>query len=262
MTQLLQEKSLATKFQIMVEIAASQPYIRQKTIAESVRISTQAVSQYIREMISDGWLQTDGRSHNRVTKEGVDWLLKVLREMRQYLNRVDKVARNMSVCAAVAGCDLSKGQPVGLVMKDGTLIADAYRQQGARGIAVSGAAAGEDVGISFIEGIVELGRGKVIILSVPVIQKGGSRKVDLSRLKEEITHGAMIGAIGIESITTLKQIGITPQYIHGVKEAAIEAAQSGLHVVVVCVTNEIPTVIQQLDDNHIEYNIVPVEKPE
>jgi putative transcriptional regulator len=260
MTQLLQEKSLATKFQILVEIAGSQPYIQQKAIASSINISTQAISQYVKQMVSDGWIQINGRSNHCITKEGVDWLLKALREMRNYLNRADKVARNISVCAAVAGCDLSKGQQAGLTMKDGVLFAGNYDGQGAKGIATTDAKMGEDMGISNIEGIVELEAGSVVILSIPVIQRGGSRNADLSRLKEETGNVDIVSAIGIEAVITLQKVGITPQYTHGVKEAIIEASQRGLSTVVACVNNELPLVMQCLDDRHIAYRIVELEK--
>jgi putative transcriptional regulator len=260
MTQLLQDKSLATKFQILVEIAVSQPYVRQKSIAKSVSISPQAVSQYIKYMVKDGWVHSDGRSNHCVTKEGVDWLLKALREVDEYLNRVDQITRNISVCAAVASCDLAKGQQVGLVMKDGVLIANSYDKQRAKGIAATAAKAGEDIGISSIEGIVELATGEVVILSVPGIKRGGSKKANLSRLREEIVNGKVVGAIGIEAVVTLKQIGITPQYTHGVTEAAIEAAQRGLSIVIVCVNNEVPLLMQRLDDKRIEYRVLEMER--
>jgi putative transcriptional regulator len=260
MTQLLQDKSLATKFQIMIEIAAHQPYARQTSIARSVNISPQAVSQYIREMVKDGWIHMGGRSNHCLTKEGVDWLLKALRETRNYINRVEKVTRNITVCAAVAGCNLSKEQPVGLVMKKGMLIASTYDGQGAKGIAVANARAGEDIGISNVEGIVELTTGKVIVLSIPGIPRGGSRKVNLDRLREETGNKDIVGAIGIEAVIALKQIGVTPRYTHGVKEAAIEAAQCGLSMAVVCVSNEVSLLTQLLEDKHIEYRILEMEK--
>lgn len=259
MTQLLQEKRLATKFQILVEVAANQPHIQQKAIAGKIQITTQAVSLYIKEMVDDGWIHQDARSNLRVTKEGVDWLLKSLREMHRYLTRVDKVSRNISVCAAIAGCDLFQGQQVGLAMKDGRLIASTDCQQKANGIAVTCARTGDDVGVSSIEGIMDLVMVKVTILKIPVIQKGGSRKVDLARLKENVSNSAIVGAIGIEAVVSLKLAGIVPQYTCGVKEAAIETAQCGLYMVVACVSNEVPLLTQALDDKHIEYIILDME---
>ena len=48
------------------------------------------------------------------------------------------------------------------------------RGEGARGIAQSAVSRGEDVDVSNIEGIVEFTQGKVSVLQVPSIGKGGS----------------------------------------------------------------------------------------
>ncbi|MGB2855833.1 MAG: winged helix-turn-helix transcriptional regulator, partial [Dehalococcoidia bacterium] len=48
MTQLLRSINLATKFQILVEVAANQPDIQQRDIAERLDLSPQAVSDYVR----------------------------------------------------------------------------------------------------------------------------------------------------------------------------------------------------------------------
>ena len=92
MAQLLQDKSLATKFQILVEVAAGQPDIQQKDIARRLNITPQWVSEYIVRLVEDGWIISEGRSKYRITKEGVDWLLKALREMRSYFTIVEEVA--------------------------------------------------------------------------------------------------------------------------------------------------------------------------
>jgi len=60
--QILKSKNLATKFQIMVEIAAHQPNIQQKDIAPRLGITSQAVSEYVKELIKDGWLSSPGKA--------------------------------------------------------------------------------------------------------------------------------------------------------------------------------------------------------
>jgi putative transcriptional regulator len=145
MTEILQDKAAATKFQILVEIAAGQPDIQQKDIAKRLNVTPQWVSEHILKLVEDGWVISEGRSKYRVTADGIDWLLKVMREMRNYFTMVERTARNLTVCAAVADCVLSEGQPVSLVMKDGLLLAGVFDGEGARGIAVSDAREGEDV---------------------------------------------------------------------------------------------------------------------
>jgi putative transcriptional regulator len=261
MTRILQDKATATKLQILIEIAAGQPDVQQKDIAQKLGITPQWVSEYMLGFVEEGLVVSEGRSKYRVTADGVDWIVKLLREMRNYFTMAEKVIRNISVCAAVASRDLSKGQPVGLIMKDGMLIAGAYEGQGANGIAVTDAGAGEDVGISNIEGIVELEQGKITILKVPGIQRGGSRNVDSVRLGKEISGEKIIGAIGVEALIALRQTGVEPKYTYGAKGAIVEAALSGLSSVVVCVDDEIPGLLQTLGENHLGYKLLELESP-
>jgi putative transcriptional regulator len=261
MTRILQDKATATKLQILIEIAAGQPDVQQKDIARRLNITPQWVSEYMLAFLQEGLVTSEGRSKYRLTPEGVDWVMKLLREMRNYFHTAEKVVRNISVSAAVAGCDLSRGQQVGLAMKDGMLVAGTYDGRGAKGIAVTDAEAGEDVGVSDIEGILELDQGKVTILKVASIQRGGSRNVDLVRLRKEISGEQIVGAIGVEALIALRHIGTEPTYTYGAKEAIIEAARTGLSSVIVCVDDELPELLQVLGENHVEYRLLELEKP-
>ena len=228
MVEILQNKNSATRFQILVEIAASGPSIQQKSIAAKLGVTPQAISDYIQQLIKEDLVVSTGRSHYRVSTKGVNWMLKVLREFRSYASLVEQAVTNVTVCAAIAECDINQGQAVGLKMKNGLLFATRQPNSGARGIAVSSVSRGEDLDVSNIEGLVKLTRGKVTILQVPVIQKGGSRQVDLELLQTQITSNQQVGAIGIEALVSLRRLNIEPRYLYGVTEAAIEAARCGL----------------------------------
>jgi len=257
MVEILQSKNLATKFQILLEIAASQPNIQQKNIAGKLNISPQAISEYVKELISDGWLASQGRSRYQVTKEGVDWILKMARQLQSYSSVVNKVVSDISVSTAIAGDNLSSGQPVSLYMKDGLLFASGALSKGeARGIAVLDAAKGEDVGISQIEGVIELEMGKVTICKVPNVREGGSRNVDFARLKEELDKGRLVGAIGNEALVTLKSMGRKPDYRYGVKEAMVEAASCGQSFLVVSTEDAASEIVRRLEEEKLEYRIV------
>lgn len=262
MVQVLRNKNLATKFQILVQIAANQPNIQQRDIAQRLNITPQAISEYIKELINEGSLTSKGRSRYKVTTEGVNWVLKALRELQGYSSFVAKAVASISVSAAVADCNLSQGQAVGLQMKDGLLFATDTVGEGARGIVVSNARESEDVGVSNIEGIVELKIGKIAILKVTDIQGGGSKSVDLNRLKKEISNRGLVGAIGIEALTALRQIGTEPDYFYGVKEAVVEAACTGLSPVVVCVDSQTSDLLQRLEEENMDYELVDLRKGE
>lgn len=261
MAQILQSKNLATKFQILLEIAASQSNIQQKNIAEKLNITPQAVSEYVKELISDGWLASQGRSRYKVTKEGVDWVLQMARQLQSYCSFVNKVVSDISVSTAIAADNLSNGQPVSLYMKDGLLFASRQLSKGeARGIAVLDATKGEDVGISQIEGVIELEMGEVIICKVPDVREGGSRNVDSARLKEELDKGRLVGAIGNEALVTLKSIGRKPDYRYGVKEAMVEAASCGQSFLVVSTEDAASEIVRRLEEENLKYKIVDLAR--
>jgi len=261
MVQLLRNKNLATKFQILVEIAANQPNLQQKEIARRLDVTSQAISEYIRDLVKDGWLLSEGRSRYRITQEGMNWVLQTYRDLRDYSAFVGRAITNITICTAVAHDDLSEGQAVGLEMKDGLLFTTGNTDRGATGIAVAAAKKGDDVGISNIEGIVDLVMGKITVLRVPGIQKGGSANVDLVKLKEETTRKKEpIGAIGIEAITALRRLDIEPNYLYGVAEASVEAARSGLTFLVVCTEEDTPKLLARLKEANLDYEILDLRK--
>jgi len=250
---------MATRFQILVEVANSGPNIQQQDIAKKLDVTPQAISEYIAQLTKEGMLISEGRSRYKVTNEGINWIIKELRELRSYNIVVEKAVTNISVCTAVADCNLTSGQKVGLEMKDGLLFATDRLDEGASGISISHASKDEDVGVTNIEGIVALQVGKITILRVPHIQKGGSRKVDLNRLEREIKNRPVIAAIGIEALVALRKVD-TKFYMYGATEAAIEAANSGLNPLVVCVEDETSALIKKIGEEKIGYELFDIEQ--
>jgi len=256
MVEILQNKNSATRFQILVEIAASGPNIQQKDIATKLGVTPQAISDYVHQLTKEELVVSIGRSQYKVSTKGVNWMLKVLRELRSYTSMVERAVTNVTVCAAIAECDLNQGQTVGLKMRNGLLLATSQINSGARGIVVSSVSQGEDVDISNIEGLVDLTRGKITILQVPSIQNGGSRQVDLERLQAQVTDNQQVGAIGIEALVSLRRIDVEPRYLYGVTEAAIEAAHCGLSFVIVCTDDAIPGLVKRLQGEGLNCEIV------
>jgi len=259
MVEILRNKSLATKFQILVAIADSGPSVQQQEIAKKLAITPQAVSDYVAQLIKDGLLTADGRSRYKVSDEGVNWIVRMLRELRNYTSFVEKVVTNISVCTAVAEDELSQGETVGLKMKSGLLYATSKVTSGAKGVTTSDARPGEDVGVTSIEGIVKFKIGTVTILSVPGVGKGGSRNVDLARLRQEMKGKSFVGALGIEALVALKRLKVD-FHSYGVREAVIEAAHCGLQPVVACTKDEISGLIRRLEEADISYSIVDMAK--
>jgi putative transcriptional regulator len=257
--EVLKNKNLTTRFQILAEIANNGPFIQQKDIAEKLDITPQAVSDYISHLIADNMLVSEGRSSYRITKDGVNWIIKMLKDLAHYNSYVRRAVNNMSVCAAIAETSLKKDQKVGLKMKRGMLFASAENSLPATGITISGARAGEDVGITGIEGIVQLNPGQVTILRIPGIQRGGSRQVNTKTVKQHLADNPFVGAIGLESIAVLNNLGIDSHH-YGIIDAAIEAVRSGLNAVVLCVEDETYSLLSRFEQEEIPCTMVDAGK--
>jgi putative transcriptional regulator len=261
MAQILKSKNLATKFQIMVEIAAHQPNIQQKDIAPRLGITSQAVSEYVKELMKDGWLTSEGRSQYKVTREGVDWILQMSRQLHSYAWFVSKVVADISTTAAIADSDLAVGQSVALHMKNGLLYASrVIKGKGAKGTIVTAAKKGQDVGIRNIQGVIKLEPARLMIGKVPNVQDGGSRSANLARLKREVEAARLVGALGTEALVALMRIEVKPDYVHGVREAAIEAAYCGLPSLIVCSEDKVPLLVQRLEEENLQYEVVDLRK--
>ncbi len=258
MIEVLRNKNLTTRFQILVEIANAGPAVQQKEIARNLNITPQAVSDYIAQLTREGLLVAEGRARYQVTNQGVNWIIKTLRELGDYNTFIQRAITNLSICAAIAADDLKKGRKVGLKMKDGLLFASASQKYEASGTAISSARAGEDVGISGIEGIVPLEVGRVTILRVPGIQRGGSSKVNYNMLKECLAKSDLVTSLGLESLAALRKTGAEFQH-YGAVAAAIEAAKSGLKPLVVCVDSEAADLIARLEKERIAYQLFDAE---
>jgi len=256
MVEILRNKNLATRFQILVEIARRGPNIQQRDIAARLGVTPQAISDYIKQLVKEGLLVAEGRSRYRPTTQGVNWTIKVLRELRSYDAVVQQAITSISVSAAIAAADLKKGQTVGLEMREGLLYATPRPSKGARGFAAIDARAGEDIGVSHIEGIVDFNLGKVTVLKVPSVKRGGTGRVDLARLKKEVAGKDLVGVVGIEAVVALKKVSPKHAYLYGASDAAIEAVRSGLSPAIACVDDAVPGFISRLEEANIAYEVI------
>jgi len=183
------------------------------------------------------------------------------RQLHSYAWFVSKTVADISTTTAIADSDLASGQPASLYMKDGLLFASRpIRGKGAKGIAATEAKKGQDVGVRDIHGLIKLDPAKVIIGKVPSVLDGGSTSTDLTRLKREIKNARLVGVLGTEALVALKQVNIKPDYAHGVREAAIEAAYCGLPFLVVCSEDKLAILLQRLEEEDLDYEISDLRK--
>lgn len=257
MVNILQSKRESSRFQILVEIAAHQPSLRQKEVALSLGVTTQAISDYVRELVAEGLVATDGPTRYRITKEGVEVLMESTVELMRYATMImEDVIEQVSVWTALAEVDLAKGERVSLEMRGGLLYANKKEGIDANGTAVSDASAGEDVGVSDLKGMIKLGEGKVVICKVLRVQAGGTRKINRELLRSRISGDKMVCALGIEALVALRKVDREPDMMFGAMEAAVEAAYHGMSSVIVCVDEQIPKLLERLESNGLKYELV------
>jgi putative transcriptional regulator len=257
MVNILQSKRESSRFQILVEIAAHQPNLRQKEVAERLGVTPQAISEYIKELVANGLVTTDGRMRYSITKEGVEWLLEGAAELKRYARVVmEDIISHVSVWTALAEVDLVEGERVSLEMRGGLLYANRKEGIEASGITISDARAGEDVGVSDLKGLISLDEGVIIVAKVPRVQAGGSRKVDVDTLKTLVSGERMIGALGVEALVALRKAGREPDVIFGAKESAVEAAFHGINSVIASVDEQVPSLLERLESEGLKYELV------
>ncbi len=256
---ILRSKKEITKFQILVEIAAHQPDVMQKEIADNIGITPQAVSEYIKELVSDGLLFADGRVRYRVTKKGVEWVLERAQELKKYARFVmEDVVSHISVATAIARERLYKGQKVSLWMEKGLLYAGSEGE--VTGITISEADEGEEVGVTDLKGMITFPPVNITVCKVPRVERGGSRSVDYEMLKKHATDKPYIAALGVEALVSLRKINVQPNILFGAKESVVEAAFHGLSSLVVSVDEEVPSLLNRLEAEGLSYEVVDLSK--
>jgi putative transcriptional regulator len=257
---ILRSKKEITKFQILVEIAAHQPDVMQKEIADKIGITPQAVSEYIKELVSEGLLYSDGRVRYRVTKKGVEWVLERAQELKKYARYVmEDIVSHVSVATAIATERFSKGQKVSLWMENGLLYAGSG-EGGVTGTTISGAEEGEDVGVTDLKGMISFAPVNITICKIPRVERGGSRSVDFELLRKYAANKPYIAALGVEALISLRKINVQPNILFGAKESVVEAAFHGLSSLVVSVDEEVPSLLNRLESEGLSYEVVDLRK--
>ena len=252
---ILRSKKESTKFQILVEIAAHQPDVRQKEIADKIGVTPQAVSEYMKELVSEGLLFSDGRVRYRVTKTGVEWVLERAQELKKYARFVmEEIVNHVSIATAIAMEKVVKGQKVKLWMENGLLYAGTGDGD-VTGSAISDANKDEDVGVTDLKGMIGLSPVNITICKVPRVERGGSGSVDYEMLKKHSKDKPYIAALGVEALISLRKINIEPNILFGAKESVVEAAFHGLSSLVVSVDEEVPSLLNRLESEGLNYEV-------
>lgn len=256
-SSVLRNKRDATRYQILVQIAERQPAVSQQEIADAIGITSQAVSDYLRDLIEQDYVRKHGRGRYEITKEGVDWLITQTDQLRGYISHVSEdVIGEVEIETALATAPISEGQTVSLSMRGAVLRATPGGAGNATAVAVTEAEAGRDVGVTNFEGVVDYEPGRVSIISVPRIREGGSQAIDPTTITESVETDEMLAVAGTEALAAVQAADLEPDIRFGSPEAVQEAAIKGQDVLLLATTSEVSAHTNKLSEGNISYEVV------
>jgi putative transcriptional regulator len=256
MVDVLANKRAATRFRILVEIAERQPAVSQEEIADAVGVTSQAVSEYIRDLVENDLVEKEGRSRYRVTTDGVDWTLRAATDVRRFADHVtEDVLGSVREDAALATARVEEEEALALSMQDGLLHASPDADGGATGVATTDAEAGEVVGVTGFEGVIDLDPGEVRVRQVPSVRSGPLGEDDLTGLQAACADADLVAAAGVEAVGALRAVEVDPVSHFAAGEMAAEAASRGLDVVVVAAVDSVGRVTDALRETGVAYEV-------
>ena len=255
---ILRDKGESTEFQILLEVMRSQPHVKQKDVADAVGITVQAVSKHFKKLGREGLLEVGSeRADYRLTPKANDKLSDYLKSLNAYVARIKSDLKVERLLPALATQPIKEGETVGIIMKEGVLFAVPHDHPDAEahGIAAQDAQSGEDVGLSDLQGKVKTRQGRVVMVRLPSIREGGSRAVDLAKVRRfyEEFHPDRVGVVGVVGRAVLNKLGLRADLDFGITRATALAAERGLNVFVFVVGRMVNRVIEEIDTTNVKH---------
>jgi len=237
-TKLLLNKGEFTKFQVLLVVMRNQPHVKQKDISQALGITVQAVCKYFKILAKEGLLEySPERANYRLTRNAVSLLQEDLKGLERYVTSTKNEMKVERQLPAIATQPVKKGDEVGLVMKGGVIFTVSSAGSEAKGVAMEDALPGEDLGLKNLQGKLKVKPGRILIVKLPSIRNGGSRAVDLEKIKAFYNdfNPDRIGVMGAVGRAVLNKLGLKPDIEFGISRSAAIAASRGLKVFVLVV---------------------------
>jgi putative transcriptional regulator len=192
-----------------------------------------------------------------VTKEGVDWLISRTDGLRSFVDHVsDDVIDEVEVESALATGSITEGDRVSLSMRDGVLRATPGEDGSATAVAVTAADAGQEVGVTDFEGVVDYDLGTVTVVSVPTVREGGSRAVDAAQVAALAREHDLLAVAEPEALALARAADLDPDVRFGTPEAVREAATKGLDVLLLAASDTLSKHTDKLRDGSVSYEVI------
>ena len=231
--------------------------MRQKDVADSVGITIQAVSKHFRRLLAEGLVAFSGVEYV-LTPRGRERMISYTKFLQTQTRKAASCVRMERLWSAIASKRIIAGEEVGLVMKIGVIYTASRDDKDAKafGFAVSEASQGEDVALRNMRGTVSLRRGSVTVITVPGINQGGSRGVDLAKVRK--IHFKFkpqrIGVMGTVARVVANKLKFRIDLEFGVTRSAAMAALRGLDVLVLSTGRMTNRVLEEVEKVNIRHS--------
>jgi len=229
----------------------NQPHIKQKDISEKIGITIQAISKYFKKLTEEDLLEAGAeRSDYRLTPKAIIKLREDVSGLESYVTEVKHDLKIEHAWPAIATQPVKAGEEVGLIMKEGVMYtAPMNAETTAKGIALANAEPGEDLALRNLHGKVKVQRGKILIVKLPSIRRGGSKAADLAKIKlfyDEFKPDR-IGVMGAVGRAVLNRLELKADIEFGISRSAAIAASRGLNVFVLVVGRMVNRMVEEID---------------
>ncbi len=165
----------------------------------------------------------------------------------------------MNVRCAIAQCDLTTGEEVGIRMKNGMLVADKYSSDySVKGKIVFDGRKGDDIAVRDVSGDLSHLSGIITVVRVPGIVEGGSRAADRDRIYEILRVGGhhKTGAMGTSAKVLLNRNGIGCDFEFDVVQSSILAALRGFSVTIFASGGMAERAVEKIKEKNICHSSV------
>jgi putative transcriptional regulator len=246
--RLLRDKAALTRMLLLLELQRG-AHTKLQGLADTLGMTVQGVSNYVGEAERAGLVRT-ARGRYEVTPRGTAALQEHLAELKAFTDLAWQRTSVIQRCAALARTNAREGDPVGLFMEDGLLVARARKASPSRGVAAHAARAGEVLVVGGLEGLVAIKVGRLVVLKLPTVTGPGTRAAGsaLRRwLAREGLQRARLGVVGVEAQAVARAARMTPDLEFAAAHAAHHAAQLGVPAVLLVGADEVRFATAALD---------------
>jgi len=217
--------------------------LNQREISKRLNLTPQAISEYFKELSSEGFVEG-----YELTDKGLKWLVEKMYEVHTWSEDILKRVFSAKVVAVALG-NVRRGDKVRYWFEGGIIYCKVDRDYNA--VALTDGR-DEEVLIKPIS-FKPPEKGRVTIYQVPDVALGGSKSIDINKLKK-LAKNKFVVALGVEALVACKKAKLNAVFF-GSKYSCIEAAYHGCDVLAVCTQSLVKDLIHILIDEELNYSI-------